>query len=177
MTLLLLACTDGAAVIGPVAECDTGCEDTAPITGEHVIELSINEVMADNDESYLTDDGESPDWLELYNAGDADLDLEGFLLRDNITDGEPHVISGSVVVPAGGHALLLATGTPELGPDHLAFRINAGGEDLGIYTPDDQAIDLLTFGNQVKDLALARSEDGGPDWEYVAGGTPGESND
>lgn len=176
--LLLIACTGGAAVIGTPVECDTGCEDTAPPEGgEHLIQLSINEIMAENGESLLTDAGETPDWFELYNASDIDIDLDGFLVRDDLESDEPEAIDGTLIVPAGGFALILADGAPGEGADHLLLKLNSGGEDLGIYTPDDQAIDLITYGEQVRDLALARTEDGGEEWTYIAGGTPGESNE
>ena len=172
-----LACTTTGAVIGPVEECtDSGCDEIVDATGEHVIELHINEIMADNGASYVTDEGTAPDWFELYNASALDLELEGFLVRDDLGSDEPYVFGAGLVVPGEGHLLLIADGEGKA-DNALPFKLSAGGEELGIYTPDDQAIDMVTFGQQVQDLSLARTEDGGDEWEYIAGGTPGEPND
>ena len=180
MTLLLtLACGNVATLDGPV---DTAGDDSSVDTGdgpggEHVLELVINEFMAENVESYLVGDT-SPDWIELYNRSEYDVDIEGYLLRDDIEGGDPWAISGSLVVPAGGFALLLADGETSLGPDHVGFSLDTSGEQLGLYTPEDKPLDLLDFGAQVRDTSLARAEDGVEgEWDYVPLGTPGASNE
>src|SRR5262245_25094464 len=43
----------------------------------------ITEFMAKNQGTLLDEDGESSDWLELYNPGDAAVDLEGWFLTDD----------------------------------------------------------------------------------------------
>jgi hypothetical protein len=176
LLMSLIACDGG----GVVLTVDTDTTDTSetgdPITGPQTINLHINELMAENRESLVLEDASSPDWVELYNASDVDLDLDGFMLRDDLAEGEPSVINGTLVVPAGGFVVLYADGGS--GVDHLDFKLNSAGEELGIYTPDDQPIDLLQFGQQVRDMALARAEDGVEDtWTYVSMGTPGESNE
>ncbi|MBN2136819.1 MAG: lamin tail domain-containing protein, partial [Sedimentisphaerales bacterium] len=47
--------------------------------------LVINEFMASNDGTieYPEDSGNYPDWFEIYNTGDADIDLAGFWIRDD----------------------------------------------------------------------------------------------
>ena len=44
-------------------------------------ELRINEVVSSNS-AYLDEDGDSPDWIELYNSGSEDIDLEGYFISD-----------------------------------------------------------------------------------------------
>ena len=176
LLLWLFACTGTGGVVlddAPSDDSDQPADDTA--SGEHLIELSINEVMADNATSLLDDEGMAPDWIEVYNASAFDVDLDGFGLTDDFEEPLKAVI-GAVVVPAGEFVLLYAD--QGSGPDHLGFKLDATGEQLGLYTPDGQAIDLLEFGTQVQDMALARAQDGVEgDWIYVYGGTPGESNE
>lgn len=176
MLLWLLACTGTGGVVlddSPTDDTEAPTDDT--VGGEHLIELSINEVMADNATALLDDEGLAPDWVELYNASEFDLDLEGFAMSDDFSEPLKSVM-GSVVVPAGGFTLIYAD--EGSGPDHLSFRLDASGEQLGLYTPEGQAIDLLEFGSQVQDMALARAQDGVEgEWIYVYGGTPGESNE
>ncbi len=37
----------------------------------------ITEFLARNDSTLLDGDGQYEDWIELYNGGDADVDLQG----------------------------------------------------------------------------------------------------
>ena len=39
--------------------------------------LVINEVMSSNGMTILDEDGQSPDWIEFYNAGNSSIQLEG----------------------------------------------------------------------------------------------------
>lgn len=72
-------------------------------------DLIINEVMANPS-------GQEPDgeWIEIYNPGLMDIDLQGLTLMDN---NGSHVIASSVVVPAQGYAVLV---------NNENFEINGG---------------------------------------------------
>ena len=48
----------------------------------------ISEVVAANDNSLRDDFGDSPDWIEIHNPSDAQLDLGGWGLSDDLSD--PH---------------------------------------------------------------------------------------
>src|SRR5882672_3944680 len=43
-------------------------------------QIVINEIMADNNAALADEDGSFPDWIEIYNAGAADVDLNGWSL-------------------------------------------------------------------------------------------------
>ncbi|MDZ7376755.1 MAG: lamin tail domain-containing protein, partial [candidate division KSB1 bacterium] len=47
--------------------------------------LVINEVMASNGATIRDEDGDTPDWIELYNRGQQPIDLNGFGLSDDAT--------------------------------------------------------------------------------------------
>lgn len=65
----------------------------------------INEVMADP--SAAADDvGE---WLEIHNPGTQSIDLSGWRIQS--ANDAAHTIAASVVVPAGGYAVLARNGT------------------------------------------------------------------
>ena len=69
-----------------------------PAAGAHVIMYDPQKSSDSNGE-----------WVELFNPGSAAVDIDGYTLRDN--DANVHVIKGSVVVPAGGFAVLARNGT------------------------------------------------------------------
>ena len=56
---------------------------TGIINGQTV---HINEIMSSNDRFLADDDGDFPDWLELYNSGDVSVDLAGWGLSDKINN-------------------------------------------------------------------------------------------
>lgn len=52
----------------------------------HAQDILINEVMASNSRFYPDEDGSHEDWIELYNAGDEPVNLEGYGLSDDYDD-------------------------------------------------------------------------------------------
>ena len=109
---VLLGCAGGYAVV----ELCPDCEDTAvePLDGEYLLDLSINEVMASNSLSWVDDDESSPDWIELYNGSELEIDLDGFLLRDELEGGEPSEPLRSRD-PIAASEWLCQAGSPSLG--------------------------------------------------------------
>ncbi|HSG45607.1 MAG TPA: ExeM/NucH family extracellular endonuclease [Anaerolineales bacterium] len=63
-------------------------------------QIVINEIMQ-NPSIVFDSAGE---WFELYNPGSSDVDIDGWTVADN--DDDSFVISGTVVIPAGGYAIL-----------------------------------------------------------------------
>jgi hypothetical protein len=49
----------------------------------HGQSLVINEVMASNTSTLVDDDGDTPDWIELYNGSDQSIDLTDYGISDN----------------------------------------------------------------------------------------------
>ena len=141
--------------------------------------LFINEFMADNDTTLQDPDGSGgyPDWIELYNAGSTDLDLNGLYLTDDLTDPTQHAITQSLTITAGGYLLLYADNDPEQGATHLGFKLGSSGEDLAIFNSDGATlIDSYTFGEQTADVSEGRCPDGGNTWVFFSTATPGASN-
>ena len=46
----------------------------------------LSEFSADNERTLTDEDGEFSDWIEVYNAGDAVIDLAGWHLTDDTND-------------------------------------------------------------------------------------------
>jgi hypothetical protein len=159
--LLLLACTgpepaDSVEDTEPVEVVDTSPPWVAP-------DVVVNEFMADNETVLVLEDGTSPDWVELFNRG-RQVDLEGWGLSDDSSDPHKQRLSGSM--DEGAHLLVV-----------LDFGLSTEGEQVGLYGPGGVAMDRVDFGAQGPDIAAARSPDGGTEWVFVVGGTPGEANE
>src|SRR5436190_20684037 len=48
--------------------------------------IVINEFMASNSGTLRDEDGDSPDWIEIYNSGTGPVNLEGWFLTDRTND-------------------------------------------------------------------------------------------
>ncbi|WP_336659637.1 lamin tail domain-containing protein [Leucobacter sp. USHLN153] len=147
-SILLSGSTAAVAAPGaPVPDDTAGAADAAP-------GLVINEIETDG----------TPDWVELYNAGDADLDASSFVVRDR-ENGVEKVIPEGTTVPAGGVYLLE-------GDDVFKFKKN---DRLSLFSTDETLLDAYEWG----DFHLStwgRVPNGTGDFVQLAEKTPGALN-
>ena len=152
-----------------------GSEDSG---GEPVVEtyrLYINELMASNSTVAVDPDDEdaSPDWVELHNPNDFDIELAGFTVTDDLDDPRMHVL-GELTLPANGFLVLLADDGDE--SIHLPFRLSSDGDAFGLFDPDGIPLDQIEFTDLGDDQVAGRYPDDGP-LVLLSAPTPGESND
>jgi hypothetical protein len=101
-------------------------------------DVFISEFLAQNDGGLRDADGDASDWIEIYNAGVADVDLQGWHLTDdagNLTRWD----FPSAVVPAGGFLVVFASGKDRAvaGAElHTDFSISSAGEYLALVEPN-----------------------------------------
>jgi hypothetical protein len=144
-------------------------------------QLVINEFAASNDVSFPGPEGDFPDWIEIYNAGDADVMLGGYFLADDLADPDamyqiPDTYPDSVTIPAGGYILFYANKGEATSVLNLNFKLSGGGEQIGFWNPSSEFLDSLTYGDQIADTTYGRVPDGGANWVFYSGITPGVSN-
>ncbi len=152
--------------------------------GEPQVILFINEFLASNDTSIEDENGEFDDWVEIYNAGVASVNLAGKYLTDNhYADGLeewyliPDTDEALTTIEPGGFLLFWFDSQPEQGVMHVSQKLGSGGD--GIYLIDDDAasvMDSLTYEAQTTDVSYGRIPDGSDIWEFFETPTPGESN-
>ena len=130
--------------------------------------IRINEWMADNKRT-LADpaDGDFEDWFELFNAGDAPVDLGGFVLKNTLQSTNRFVIpAGRSLAP---RAFLLVWADSETGQNasnrelHVNFKLSAGGEEICLLAPDGRLVDHVVFGAQLADVSEGLWPDGAAD--------------
>ncbi|MFW5776472.1 MAG: CotH kinase family protein [Spirochaetota bacterium] len=71
-------------------------------------DLVINEVMTSNGSAYRTEHGEYPDWFEVRNRLDTDVDLGGYYLSRSPHDSYEWRFRSPAIVPAGGYLVVVA---------------------------------------------------------------------
>lgn len=72
-------------------------------------QVFINELLTSNGSTLIDEDGDSPDWFELFNPGPDPVSLDGWGLSDARSNPFKWVARG-LVIPGGGFVTLLASG-------------------------------------------------------------------
>ena len=140
------------------------------------VTVVINEFMADNAAAVKGPYGTYPDWIELYNYGDAPVDLSGMYLTDDLTNPMWRFEEGQLLGPKR-YLLIWADGQPGRGPLHTSFRILANGGTLGLFASDRQTlIDYIIYDKQLQDVSYGRTPDGSSNWHYLTNSTAETAN-
>lgn len=126
-----------------------------PVVGD----LVINELMASNTNAVMDQDGEYDDWVELYNAGSVDVDLEGYFLSDNENNLTKWVFP-AVTLPADDYLIVWLDGDDLQVGLHTNFRLSSEGEELFFSTPDTAVLDAIFYSTVPSDEGFARLPNG-----------------
>ena len=138
--------------------------------------LYINEVCSTNKKSIKAADGSSPDWIELYNAGDSRCDLSGIGLSDGDKNRFKFTFPQGAALDAGKHLIVFCDDTDVTsGELHAAFKISAAGETIYLTSPDGTELDKLEIPEMDTDVAYGRTSDGSDSLALLKP-TPGTSN-
>ena len=121
-------------------------------------QITINEVLASNNSINEDPDyGSNADWIELYNAGQTDVDLSGWSVTDNLKKPQKYILPEGTSIKAEGYLLIwcddIADGL------HAGFKLSADGEEVGLFDTDSVMVDFMSFGAQYIDISYGRSID------------------
>jgi DNA/RNA endonuclease G (NUC1) len=188
--LVLAACSSDQVTDAASSGANLDLQATA------VSPLVINEIMPNPSGV----DDTLGEWFEVYNAGTTPIDLQNYIIASN--NDAVHVINTSVVVPAGGYAVLARNGNPAVNGGvtanysyaHQTFNLNNSATDwLALRDPSGASLDSVSWGTAspptgasrgLTDPALDNLVMSGPNWAtqttvYGLGdrGTPGAAND
>ena len=142
--------------------------------------VRINEIMASNGDTIQDSLGATPDWIELKNVSDDDIDLSGLYLSDGKKNLEKFVFPEGIVLPKGGFLVIFCSeeesvktldgGAVEI---HTAFKLSADGEKA-VLSYQGAILDIVRFDMQTKDASWALRDDG--TWTFSNVPTPGAEN-
>ena len=111
------------------------------------------------------------DPIELYNAGDAPVDLSGWILTDDPTDPYDPDVDDKELVFADGASIaagaFLVIDKGDLAGQH-PFGLGGGGDTVRLFNADLELVDSVTYGDTEADISYCRVPDG-PDGEWMAG--------
>ena len=158
--------------------------------------IFINEFLASNLTDYpdMVDFGDFSDWIELYNDENTELNIGGYYLSDDFSQPKKWQFPSNTIIPAKGFYLVWADDfndvpgknyTRDWWPDniryttqwcHTNFKLNKGGDGIGLYDQAGNKIDSISFSSQITDVSYGRQPDGSSNWFYFGEPTPLNSN-
>ena len=137
--------------------------------------LSINEFMASNSSTIFDPDfTDYADWIEIYNAESAPVNIKNYFITDDLTNKQKYRITTDLIIPSNGYALLWADDRNS--GNHANFKLSASGESIGLFNPSSTLIDAITFSEQQTDISEGRFPDGGTDGYKFFPASPGAAN-
>jgi hypothetical protein len=141
--------------------------------------VRINELMAWNTSAYTNESGDTPDWIELYNTGEEEIELEEYYLSDNSTNLTCWKFPDEAVIAPHGHLLITAAGNSTNGVLCANFKLNKEGERVFLSKEEGNTItvvDGIYFDAQTANVSYGRETSGYVFWCRHAEPTPGAEN-
>lgn len=102
-------------------------------------QVVISEFLASNSSSIRDEDGESSDWIELFNLTTNSVDIAGWHLTDNSTNSTAWTFPSPTVIPGNAFLIVFASGknrTVSGAELHTSFALNRNGEYLALVKSD-----------------------------------------
>ncbi len=154
-------------------------------------QLVINEYSAANKDAFQTstehtvDRGNNiakakfEDWVELYNAGNTTVSLQGFSLSDNPAKPNKFIIPANITVPSKGRVVFVCSGKNGYfgNQHHTNFKLNqTKGEETLTLSRNGSIVDSVRVLPAKKNHSRGRLADGGAQWGVFENATPGAAN-
>ncbi|MEM6885672.1 MAG: lamin tail domain-containing protein [Verrucomicrobiota bacterium] len=128
--------------------------------------IRISEVMSDNDDTLLDEDGGASDWIELYNASNSSVDLTGWHLSDDAGNLTQWTFPATTI-PAKGFLIVFASDKNRAvaGQElHTNFKLSSSGEYIALVQANGTTVeDDHSFG--------ALEEDGSYGYTFTSNAT------
>ncbi len=123
--------------------------------------LRISEIMASNATAVTDENGDYPDWLEIWNTGNTAVNMEGVGLSDS---GESiRFLFPAMELQPDERLIVFCSNTNQVNPSapfHAKFKLSSVGETVYLYDPNAYLIDSCKFPILASDESWALTEDG-----------------
>lgn len=150
------------------------------LAGPLAAQVRINEYSASNWQQFLDNYGKTEDWIELYNAGAAPVNIGGWGLTDDEDKLQKWQFPAGASIPAGGYLVVWCSKRNEAsgGHFHTNFSLTQtkGNDKIVLSQPNGTIVDAKQVENLQVDQSHCRSTDGAAVWKICTTPTPGTSN-
>lgn len=160
-----------------VCLCMTGvCLESmsARLREEDSADIVINEVCCWNETIVKDASRNFSDYIELYNAREEAVSLQGWYLSDDKDQLDQARLPDLTIEPKG-YLLFYANGEDE-DEDSLPFRLSSEGEMVFLSDPEGRLVDSVIVPKLRADTVYARKTDGHKEWARMEP-SPEESNE
>lgn len=135
--------------------------------------LVINEVMTSNTGSYVDENGNNYDWIEIYNGTEKDVNLSNYGLSDDDSNIKWR-FPNNTIVKSKDYLIVFLSGNKESGL-HANFALSKDKEEyITLTSPKRKVVDSVKLEKLDKNVVMARDNNG--DWITTLEITPGYSN-
>ncbi len=138
--------------------------------------VRLNELMSVNETTLLSEEGKTPDWVEIMNISNREVNLEGYSLAKSEKATNVFTFPRCVLQP--GEAVIVyadSTLKSEAGAElHAPFRLSSAGGTVMLFSTSGTAIDSVNFPALGADNSYVRLDQ--TTWAMSNQPTPGLSN-
>ncbi len=97
-------------------------------------QLKVNEFMASNANGVNDEDGDYSDWIEIFNSGTTDLNLQNYYITDNRSKPLQWRFPNTII-PAKGYFFLFASGKDRISDGFTYHTVIDKGDTWSYYVP------------------------------------------
>jgi len=118
----------------------------------------ISEFMALNNSTIQDEDGDFPDWIEIYNSATDTVNLDGWFLTDDAGDYRKWAFPDMQMDP-GEYLVVFASGKNRIQDEshlHTNFKLSSAGEFLALVKPEGTQYSTIftpAYPAQVQDIS------------------------
>jgi hypothetical protein len=142
-------------------------------SGERVV---ISELVAANSNGLTDRDGDTPDWIELFNGESVPVSLSGWCLTDD-PRAPARWCFPDVSISAHGYLVVFASGKRQPATErelHASFKLKASADYLALMRPRGSIASELSYPDQKQDVSFGLSNTGAQG--FLDRPTPGAPN-
>lgn len=142
---------------------------------EDLKQVVVNEVCSNNFSLLQDENGRYSDYIELYNASDQRVSMDGCFLSDDENQLEKYPLNGVVLAPKEYYVVWL-DGRDDVDAGKIGFKISKFGDKVFLSNADaEEIIDSVEVPALTYNTGYGRVKDGEPQWRMMDA-TPGASN-
>ena len=136
--------------------------------------LIINEVMSKNTNTYVDNNSEYSDWIELYNGNNFDINLSGYYLSDSEYETDLWKFP-NIIIKSKSYLIIFASGKNRCDEDkcHTNFKLSSSGEVITLTDKTGTIISKISYKGSKNDTSYGYN---GRRYVYYEEGTPGKKN-
>ena len=143
-------------------------------------DVFISEFMADNKHTLHDEDGDSSDWIELFNSGNSPASLDGWFFTDEAANLTKWRVP-DIELESNGYVVIFASGkdrTNVVGRLHTNFKLSPNGGYLALVSPGGKIVSEFSpsLPAQSTDVSYGRVPGAPQILGYFTQPTPGAPN-